>query len=412
MKFESDLYKSFLEEYINEIIVIFSGKTMDGKSLNDFVEKCTKGSFHEIDDENKRIQNLLKGRPHNIRSLKCALQDFERVYELLVEYNIPEQNKRLFSFIAFIFSARAGLVKRDEEYGMLLTENNVSILYPGYYNSNYMINGIKTWIIDGEWDKEVINCQMSYVKQRYAATSPLEKAKSNSILNLEEDVMLDGYPKLLNLAYEGKLDLNDYVYLLSNSNEAKKYHINIPKIDWGKVQLGVERKIDELLQLNDEPSPYKVVLDEKSKNDYEDIQWKVYETIKKYRIGELQLFENNRNLFIELMNKDPNKAYQEIRNKRLDCFSDKMAEVTLSTFEQSSNADKNDIIFNTKAIIRTMMYSSEFKGEQTKTALNILKSGLESYLKQHCSSNKNSIAAAHANHFIQTIDILLAELKK
>ena len=275
-----------------------------------------------------------------------------------------------------------------------------------------MINGIKTWIIDGEWDKEVINCQMSYVKQRYAATSPLEKAKSNSILNLEEDVMLDGYPKLLNLAYEGKLDLNDYVYLLSNSNEAKKYHINIPKIDWGKVQLGVERKIDELLQLNDEPSPYKVVLDEKSKNDYEDIQWKVYETIKKYRIGELQLFENNRNLFIELMNKDPNKAYQEIRNKRLDCFSDKMAKVTLDAFKTSSNADKNDIILNTKDIIRIMMYSSEFKGEQTETALDALKCGLKSYLEQHCSSNKNSIAAAHANRFIQTIDILLADLKK
>lgn len=58
------------------------------------------------------------------------------------------------------------------------------------------------------------------------------------------------------------------------------------------------------------------------------------------------------------------------------------------------------------------MYSSEFKGEQTKTALNILKSGLESYLKHHCSSNKNSIAAAHAKRFMQTIDILLAELKK
>lgn len=412
MKFKSDSYKSFLEEYINEIIVIFSGKTMDGKSLNDFVEKCTKDIFHEIDDENKRIQNLLKGRPHNIRSLKCALQDFERVHELLVEYNIPEQNRWLFSFIAFIFSARAGLVKRDEEYGMLLTENNVSILYPGYYNSNYMINGIKTWIIDGEWDKEVINCQMSYVKQRYAATSPLEKAKSNSILNLEEDDMLDGYPKLLNLAYEGKLDLNDYVYLLSNSNEAKKYHINIPKIDWCKVQLGVERKIDELLQTHEDPWRYRVGIDEESKNDYTDIQWKVYETIEKYSNGELQLFENNRNLFIELMNKDPHKAYEEIRNKRLDCFSDKMAEVTLDAFKTSSNADKNDIIFNTKDIIRAMMYSSEFKGEQTKTALNILKFGLESYLKQHCSSNKNSIAAAHAKRFMQTIDILLAELQK
>ena len=59
-----------------------------------------------------------------------------------------------------------------------------------------------------------------------------------------------------------------------------------------------------------------------------------------------------------------------------------------------------------------MMYSSEFKGEQTETALDALKCGLKSYLEQHCSSNKNSIAAAHANRFIQTIDILLADLKK
>lgn len=371
MKFESDLYKSFLEKYINEIIVIFSGKTMDGKSLNDFVEKCTKGSYQEIEDENERIQELLNKRPHNIRSLKCALQDFERIYELLVEYDIPEQNKWLFSFTAFIFSARAGLVKRDEEYGMLLTENNVSILYPGYYNSNYMISGIKTWIIDGEWDRDVINYQMSYVKQRYAAASPLEKAKSNSILDLEEDEMLAGYPELLNLAYEGKLDLNDYVYLLCNSNEAKIYHINIPKIDWGKVQLGVERKIDELLQSHEGPWHYRVGIDEESKSDYTDIQWKVYETIENYRNGQLQLFENNRNLYIELMKKDLHKAYDEIRNKRLDYFSEEMAEVTLSAFKQSSNADKNDMILNTKEIIRTMMYSSEFKSEQTETALNI-----------------------------------------
>lgn len=405
MKFESDLYKSFLEEYIDEIITIVSGKTMNGKSLNDFVEKCTKGSNQEIEDENKRIQELLKNRPHNIRSLKCALQDFERVYDLLLEYDIPEKNKWLFSFIVFIFSARADLVNRD-------AENNVSILYPGYYNSKYMINGIKTWIIDGKWDKEVINCQMLYVKQSYVATSPLDKAKSNIIFDLEEDDMLDGYPELLNLAYEGKLDLDDYVHLLWNSKEAKKYHINIPKIDWGKVQLGVERKIDELLQTHEDPWRYRVGIDEESKNDYEDIQWKVYETIKKYRIGGLQLFENNRNLFIELMNRDPHKAYEEIRNKRLDCFSDKMAEVTLSAFKQSSNADKNDMIFNTKDIVRTMIYYSEFKGEQTETALNTLKCGLKSYLEQHCSSNNNSIAAAHANNFIQTVNKLLTEVKE
>ena len=89
-----------------------------------------------------------------------------------------------------------------------------------------------------------------------------------------------------------------------------------------------------------------------------------------------------------------------------------MAEVTLNAFKKSSNADKNDIIFNTKDIIRTMMYYSEFKGEQTETALNALKCGFKSYLEQHCSSNKNSIAAAHVNDFIEVVDKLLFELKK
>lgn len=412
MKFKLGSYKSFLEEYIDEIIVIFSGKTMDGKSLNDYVEKCTKGSYREIDAENRRIRELLKKRPHNIRSLKCALQDFERVYELLVEYDIPEQNKWLFSFVAYTFSARAGLVIKDKEYESIFYDDDVSQLYPGYYSKKYMIDGIKKWISDGEWNEETINCQMSFMKERYTAITSLDKARINSILDLEEEDMLAGYPELLNLAYEGKIDLNDYVYLLCNSNEAKEYDINIPTIDWDKVQLGVERKIDELLQSHEEPSHYKVVISEEARTDYIDSQWKVYETIENYRNGQLQLFENNRNLYIELMKKDLHKAYDEIRNKRLDYFSEEMAEVTLSAFKKSSNADKNDMPFNTKDIIRSMMSYSEFKGEQTQTALNILKSGLESYLKQHCSSNKNSIAAAHANHFIRTIDILLAELKK
>lgn len=412
MQFESDNYKSFLVKYVDEIIVIFSGKTKDGKSLDDFVKNFTKVSDTHVELDNKHIQELLTKRPHNIRSLKCALQDFERVYNLLIKYEIPKKNEWLFSFIAFVFSARAGFVERDEEYGMLLTEANVAVLYPGYYNTNYMINGIKTWIIDGEWDKKDINCQLLYAKQKNCAILPVEKAKTHDILYLEEDEMLEGYPELLNLAYEGKLELNDYVYLLSNSNEAKKYHINIPSIDWNKVQIGVERKINELLHSHEEPFHYNMVLDDESINDYSDSQWKVYETIVKYRNGEYRLFENNRNLYIELMNKNPHKAYEEIRNKRLDCFSDEMAEVTLKVFKKSSNADKRYIVLHTEDIVRAMMSTAEFKDKQTETVLNILKCGLKSSLEQYCSSNKNSIAVAHVNNFIEVVDKLLEKLKK
>ncbi len=412
MKFKSDSYRFLLKEYNEEIMVIFSGETKDGKSLDELVDKCTKGGiYQESEEKNQRIHELLKKRPHNIRSLKCALQDFERVYDLLEEYEMPEINRWLFSFITYVFSTRAGLVKKNERYGFIFSENDVTKLYPGYYNDRYIADGIKAWIRDGEWDEETICYQMSFVKERYAAISPVQKARTNRIFELEENDLVDGYPELLNLAYEGNLELDDYVNLLWNSSWSRAYNINIPQIDWDRILLGVERKIDKLLQSHVEPSNHRTVIGAESRSGFIDSEWKVYELIEKYCEGELQIFENNRNLYIELMHKDPHKAYEEIRNKRLDCFSVEMAEVTLHAFTGALNAQKNDIVIYSKNIIRAMMNSGDFKAEQTEEALKDLKHGLESYLKQYCSGKNNSIAACHANYFIKTVDELLAELR-
>ena len=39
----------------------------------------------ECQKEEEELRKLLAQRPHNIRSFKCAIQDFERVYNKLVK---------------------------------------------------------------------------------------------------------------------------------------------------------------------------------------------------------------------------------------------------------------------------------------------------------------------------------------
>ena len=85
-KTEEESYGVFLENNEDAINSIFSGASIDDIPLNQLVSKKYAGSSkEELENEKEKKQELLKHRPHNIRSLKCAIQDFRRVYSLLVE---------------------------------------------------------------------------------------------------------------------------------------------------------------------------------------------------------------------------------------------------------------------------------------------------------------------------------------
>lgn len=83
-------YKSLLQDNIENITTIFSGTTADGVSLDNFViaQERRFGSREEKEQDEQRRSSILKRRPHNIRSIKCALQDFERVYDRMSKEQI------------------------------------------------------------------------------------------------------------------------------------------------------------------------------------------------------------------------------------------------------------------------------------------------------------------------------------
>ena len=58
---------------------------------------------------------------------------------------------------------------------------------------------------------------------------------------------LDVYTsQLLEEAYTGTLELNDYVNLLYNSGWARKYNIQLPGIKWEKISDGIHKRIEKM----------------------------------------------------------------------------------------------------------------------------------------------------------------------
>ena len=101
----SQEYKALLVKYKEIISSIFSGASVEGIPLEQLISKKYSGNSRaELESEKDKIQELLKHRPHNIRSLKCAIQDFKRIYILLNEsILIIEKMAFYISFICIVF---------------------------------------------------------------------------------------------------------------------------------------------------------------------------------------------------------------------------------------------------------------------------------------------------------------------
>lgn len=65
----------------------------------------------ECQKEEEELRKLLAQRPHNIRSFKCAIQDFERVYNKLVKEDIQDCSNWLLSFTCLMMTNKAGLLQ-------------------------------------------------------------------------------------------------------------------------------------------------------------------------------------------------------------------------------------------------------------------------------------------------------------
>lgn len=61
----------------------------------------SEAEFEKMEMSDEEIEKIRSGKnPHNIRSFKCGIQDFHRVYKILSEYEKDNLEKWLHSFLS------------------------------------------------------------------------------------------------------------------------------------------------------------------------------------------------------------------------------------------------------------------------------------------------------------------------
>ena len=105
---------------------------------------------------------------HTIRSLRCSLQEFYRLYEILTERESPEILPYLYSFIVYLIVSRNG-IERDGKPSIDSTEEEIKQLYPDY-RPDLLTDDIRQWIDEGIWEKESILRHISGQRNTAAET--------------------------------------------------------------------------------------------------------------------------------------------------------------------------------------------------------------------------------------------------
>lgn len=409
----SEIIKSIIESKQNGLDSEYIGFLKNNlEKIVDLFECELDNNFNNNDNKLEGIKKI----PKNLRSLKCAFHDFERVFKVLKDENVRKIDitENMISFIAYSLIAKANLVNESEEYGFLFSDNIVKKLYP-FINMKALFMAEKNWIIHCVWNEDnlrnEINVKKEYDYKLKKMTEPKEILKVNPILEIDDEILLNGFGLLLNDCYKGLLTFNDYVQFIINSMTMRKY--NIPEyesIDWDTVCSGVQISIDNAVaNKNYEKDRFHRWIEDKFRNNFDEKELKPYDMIVQFIDEGIIDYEKVKKEYLEIVKKGAFKEFvfsEEKANKSFDRFDKDMAQATLECYIRSPQTERNGFPHYFLGIWGNLENGECFKREETVNGLITFKNLLcDLYVK--FDDQKKKIACINLENFINEIKRLI-----
>lgn len=409
---DDNRYGEFLQSNSENISMLFSGHQFDDSSSVTMNFGKQGYSVEEIIDKENKERLDDKEKPHNIRSLKVALQDFRRVFDILTANDMEHKEQWLFSFIAYVLCYRAGYLtfSNDENKEKVDPDKYVEDLYIGYCDQRYMTNALRKWIREGEWDKGALKKDIDYIKNQDKAILPEDKARLYRITELEDSDFKTGFPKLLRNAYEGNISLDDYVNLIWNSCWARNNNIKLD-IDWKNINEGIRKHINKMLESREVDQDDRKVIGEENKKHFIKAELDAYAIIKEFREDNRLEISNNITMYINEMHKAPLNVFVEFQNKNIPIFDDKMANATFETFENLSNAGRQKFVHGFKRMWERSVIAPDFQIVNSLEGFKSLIRLLQDF-SINCEKQDLQITDLHTRDFIDVIQKLINNYDK
>lgn len=313
---------------------------------------------------------------HNIRSLRCGVQDFERIYGLCREADLPPEAIRKFfsSFVLFTILAKGGKITRSRTTGYSL--NRLQQNYPGHYWDRYMPDCLKDGAISGAWDLPAIRQALARTGDYLAGKMrPENMMRFLSFLEMDDDMVAAGWEPYLQLAYSGALDAEEYLNLLSNLAAARAYGYAWPCVpDMNAVSAGLSESLRAACEGEEAPAFPGNLPEEDVTDQFTEAEQEIYEQILSFFQERRYLLVQDRNRLANALSQRDERAFYRCRRCRIDLFSDAMAKDALAWY--TSLSDNQRRVAFRDILVKIAETSREDAEEGAFDGLAELKDGL------------------------------------
>lgn len=404
---------------IKEKIVVRTIKNSpDYRSIfNQIISEYSTNEEEYKDFLKENITNLVSvflcGNIPNIRSIKCAIQDFQRVFTELKKKEIEDDLSIYFqTFLSYTLMLKTGKISKSESYGYLLFDSQIEQSYPGYYIRRYMLPGVRDWLIEGEWNEGNICDDIDKMLEMKKGATPQDQMKNMRLIDLEEDTIKQGLPIVLEMAYAGELDIDDYINLLTNIYWARSISYELPEEpDMKKLESGVKKCLEKLYNSDEPDTRVRKMI---SKNDISNLtedEKRIYMLICNFRDSNLQMFAINRRKYLKALKSRNMSEIYECENKCFNIFDIEMAEEVASCFSSLPNSERTLFAGRFEEMWNLMISSHELK---IKESIQGMKKMIKKLSKIQSDEEESGygLKATLTKNFINKVKKIIEEMKK
>ena len=411
---EKIIYKTlvFNPDYCSIIENIINNYECNSDEYKQFLITCIpkiNNIFMAFDSPGILKKKILTNRPHNIRSLKYALHDFERIYQILHTKCFNNIDGWLSSFICYSLCCKANLIdlnKKDSAYGGIFERSIEQTLFPEEYDSNCIINGMKEYVQNGTWNLKTISKELDTIMEN-EKKSELELVM-NYYLDLEETDLNKHFSELLERAYGGGLSLYDYISFINTCKNLRIYNLLPNTIDWNKVNKGIQIQCDMLIESGEEQPSLVNRIDINDR--YSEVEKSAYKIISDFLSERILEFEKNKQEYNRLIEKNPIDAIRKVENCYFVKFDMDMAIATAKGFIQNPNKRKRYIAENFENAWEDNFSNEKFEYQSSIESFKSLKEKIQAYSDQ-CEKENLRISKINTDNFIRILKSLIKTIQ-
>lgn len=310
----------------------------------------------------------------NLRILKCGLQDFLRVYRVYSDMEYMDKiDATLISFLIYSLECKAGHVLKSQSDSELFKENDIDDYYQGIYQKDLLPETVKEWVSAGKWSENALKDEIEKEKRKNESMPPKEQVKYFYLLDLTEDVINEGFGPFLQDAYNGNIELNNYILLIQNLSLAREIGYKFPQtVDYTRLEEGLEQCIERIEQMDATYDNAKV------RRTIEDItalsleEKELYQRIQDYYTKEQGMHNVNKKKYIKALRNHDSQELFKCQNKQYGAFDADMAEAVFEYYERLPSPERRYFIRDFGETWSGHAYSPDFSIEETKRAFHEL----------------------------------------